>query len=187
MPPKEKITREMIVDAAFSVVREIGAENLNARTVAKALGCSTQPVMYHFKTMEALKRAVYRKADDYHSACLMSLSGDDPMLEIGLNYIRFGMTEKHLFRFLFQSNGFAGATIVELMDAGELAPILNLLCQQAGVSAEQAKAIFRVLFLTVHGYASMFANNEIPYEEAAIQADLTLVFQGLMDAVKGGM
>ena len=30
----------------------------------------------------------------------------EPMLEIGLNYIRFAIEEPHLFRFLFQS-GFA--------------------------------------------------------------------------------
>lgn len=186
MPPKEKVTRNGIVDAAFSLVRENGLEALNARAVANKLGCSTQPVMYHFKTMETLKQAVYAKADEYHSAWLMDLSGEDPMLEIGLNYIRFGMAEKHLFRFLFQSNEFSGATIVELMDAGELAPILDLLRQEAGISAEQAKAVFRVLFLTVHGYASMLANNDLSYNEDVIKADLDLVFRGAIGAIKGG-
>ena len=53
MPPKAKVTKDMIIDAAFNVVREAGAENINARTVAKKLKCSTQPVMYHFETIEA--------------------------------------------------------------------------------------------------------------------------------------
>ena len=44
MPPKPKITREMVIDAAFEVARETGAENINARTVSKKLNCSTQPV-----------------------------------------------------------------------------------------------------------------------------------------------
>ena len=55
MPPKVKITKEMIIDAAFEIARSEGAENINARTVSKKLGCSTQPVMYHFKTIEELK------------------------------------------------------------------------------------------------------------------------------------
>ena len=38
MPPKAKITREMIIDAAFEVARAEGAENVNARTVSKKLG-----------------------------------------------------------------------------------------------------------------------------------------------------
>lgn len=51
MPPKAKITKDMIIDAAFEIARETGAENINARTVSKKLNCSTQPVMYHFATI----------------------------------------------------------------------------------------------------------------------------------------
>ena len=63
MPAKAKVTKEMIVDAAFAIAREAGVERINARTVSERLHCSTQPVMYHFATMEALKRTVYAKAD----------------------------------------------------------------------------------------------------------------------------
>ena len=33
MPPKPKITKDMVIAAAFEVVRKAGAENINARTV----------------------------------------------------------------------------------------------------------------------------------------------------------
>ena len=65
--PKAKVTRDMVIEAAFAIARTAGAEQVNARTVSQELGCSTQPVMYHFATIEALKRAVYAKADRYHS------------------------------------------------------------------------------------------------------------------------
>ena len=55
MPAKAKVTKEMIIDAGFAVAREAGAENISARTVSERLHCSTQPVMYHFATIEALK------------------------------------------------------------------------------------------------------------------------------------
>lgn len=61
MPARVKATKEMIVDAAFDIARETGAENINARTVSEKLNCSTQPVMYHFATIEDLKRAVYER------------------------------------------------------------------------------------------------------------------------------
>ena len=51
MPAKVKATKEMIIDAAFAIARETGAENINARTVSERLNCSTQPVMYHFATI----------------------------------------------------------------------------------------------------------------------------------------
>ena len=48
MPAKAKVTKEMIVDAAFAVARETGVENINARTVSERLHCSTQPFIYIF-------------------------------------------------------------------------------------------------------------------------------------------
>ena len=35
MPAKIKATKEMIINAAFEIAREIGAENINARTSVK--------------------------------------------------------------------------------------------------------------------------------------------------------
>ena len=61
MPPKTRITEELIIDAAVRVTRRSGFESINARTVSGLLHCSTQPVMYHFSTIENLKRAAYRR------------------------------------------------------------------------------------------------------------------------------
>ncbi|MBD5461132.1 MAG: TetR/AcrR family transcriptional regulator [Lachnospiraceae bacterium] len=178
MPPKAKITREMILEAGFEIARESGIENVNARTVSQRLDCSTQPVMYHFKKIEDIKREVYRLADSRHTAYIMALQGDNPMLEIGLNYIRFAQTEKQLFRLLFQSDEFSGKDISSLIDSEDLIPVLTVLGKTAGVSITQAKIIFRTLFLFVHGYASMFANNTLEYDEAVISMDLERVFKG---------
>ncbi len=48
MPPKLRVTQDMIINSAIEVARQNGFENINARTVAERLHCSTQPVMYHF-------------------------------------------------------------------------------------------------------------------------------------------
>lgn len=186
MPPKAKITWEMIVEAGFAVVRASGQEALNVRTVAKQLGCSTQPVMYHFATMESLRQAVYEKADAFHTAYLMNITGDDPMKEIGRNYIRFASQEKNLFRLLFLSNGFSGSSISQLIDGDDLLPILTVLMQKTGLELHEAKAVFRPLFLMVHGYASLFACNALVYDQDVVSADLDFLFQGAVSALKGG-
>ncbi len=186
MPPKPKITKDMVVDAAFEVARETGAENINARTVAKKLNCSTQPVMYHFATIEELKKAAYAKADFYHSEYLMNLESPrkDIMLGIGLNYIRFAMEEPHLFRFLFQSDFFAGTTLPEMIDAEELAPVLSAMQGAAGGSIDQVKEIFMTVFLFAHGYASIIANNSLEYDEELIKSHLVRAYRGAILAVQ---
>ena len=184
MAPRPKVTREMIVDAGLSVAREQGIENVNARTVSERLGCSTQPVMYHFSRIEELKRAIYTKADEYHSAFIMDAREGNPLLGIGLNYIRFARTEKHLFRLLFQSDGFAGKSVADLTDAEELVPVRQALSRAAGIDMVQARAVFRLLFLFIHGYASMFANNSLTYDERIVVKDLERAFNGALHTVK---
>ena len=186
MPPKAKITRDMIIDAAFEIIRSTGIETVNARTVSKKLNCSTQPVMYHFKTIEELKSAVYEKSDACHTAYIMDIYSDNPMKDIGLNYIRFAVKEKNLFRFLFQTNEFSGKNISELINAEELQPIIAILSQEISINEEKAKTLFRSLFLMAHGYASMFANNEMEYDEPTVLSDLELVFNGAAAALRGG-
>lgn len=184
MPPKVTHTREKIVAAAIAVIREFGPENLNARTIAEKLGCSTQPVMYHFKTIEELKKSAYQAADEYHTDCLMRISTDNMMMDIGMNYIRFAYEEKNLFRFLFQSNGLGNHNLSEMIEADGLKPVIKALTKAADVNDEQVRIIFRSLFLVVHGYASMLANNEMEYNEATVKEDLKFTFYGAIAASK---
>ena len=48
------------------------------------------------------------------------------------------------------------------------------------ISVERARSIFRVLFLLVHGYASMFANNAMTGDETTVANDLKFVFDRLL-------
>ena len=56
-----------------AVAHETGGENIKVRMVSARLQCSTQPVMHHFATIEALKWAVYAKAMHCHSEYRMNL------------------------------------------------------------------------------------------------------------------
>ena len=189
MPAKAKVTKEMIVDAAFAIARESGAESINARTVSERLHCSTQPVMYHFATIEDLKRTVYAKADSYHSEYLMNLKSPQKgvMLGIGMNYIRFAIEEPHLFRFLFQSDYFSGAALPELIDADELTPVLSAMQEALKMSMEQTKRVFLTIFLFAHGYASIIANNSMKYDEEIIKSHLEQAYRGAILAAQEEM
>ena len=101
MPPKLKITEKMILDTAFSIVRMEGEEKLTVRRIAEKPGCSTQPVLYHFRSAEEIRSSVYGMADVYHSSFLKERQEDcdHPLLSIGLHYIRFAVKETELFRF----------------------------------------------------------------------------------------
>lgn len=186
MPPETRITRDRIIEAAFAVAREEGAEQINARSVAKRLGCSTQPVMYHFAKMEELKRAVYEKTDWFHTEYLMKIEKpqEGAMLGIGLNYIRFAIEEPHLFRFLFQSGFAVEHSLLEMVDSQELLPVLSAMQGAMGMNMEQTKKVFLIIALFAHGYASIIANNSLEYDEALVAAHLERAYRGAILAVQ---
>lgn len=55
MPRATKFLKEDIIEAASAVVKKEGLSAINARRVAKELGCSVQPIFYQFENMEDLK------------------------------------------------------------------------------------------------------------------------------------
>ncbi len=183
--PKARITKEMVVNAAFEVTRAAGTENVNARTVSEKLGCSTQPVMYHFARIEEMKRAVYQKADFYHTEYLMNI---DPakgvMLSIGLNYIRFAIKEPNLFRFLFQSGFAVEASLLEMINSEELKPVLAAMQNAMEMTEKQTKEVFTTIALFAHGYASIIANNSLEYDEETVAADLARAYRGVVLAAR---
>ncbi len=186
MPPKVRITKKMVEDASFEVVRLKGHENLNARTIAEHLGCSTQPVLYNFKTMDEIREAAYAIADAYHTDFIMPKEADEnPMLALGLNYVRFGHEEKNLFRFLFQTDKFGGMNVDTLMHDPNLSGILEVMAGGLGCGTEEARDMFLTFFCVAHGLASLLANNSMEYDEEQSRKMLENVFDGMIAARKG--
>lgn len=188
MPPKPKITREMVLDAAFELVRREGQAALNVRTLARRLNCSTQPILYTFATVEALRAAVYERADDFHTAYILPKAGEgaDALLQLGLNYVRFGHEEGHLFRFLFESNQFGGMDMNALVQWPGVGELVNILAQGLGCQAEAARQVFLTFFAVAHGLGSLLANNAMAYDENECAKMLETVFFGALARIKEG-
>lgn len=183
MPPKPKINKQMILDASLEIVRKQGHEMINARTIAEKLGCSTQPVMYNFKTIEEIREETYKLADEYHTSFIMP-KGDkeyDPLLQLGLNYIRFGYEEKNLFRFLFQTNSFAGLNTHALVSDPGIGEMLKMVSNGFGCTEDEARDVFFNLFISAHGIASLLANNAMEYEEDSFRKVLENTYNNLMN------
>ncbi|MCH5196719.1 MAG: TetR/AcrR family transcriptional regulator [Oscillospiraceae bacterium] len=188
MPPKARITKEMVIEAGLNIVRSEGTESLNVRRIAAELKCSTQPVMYHYKTVDELKADIYAAADAFHTEYITTPNENayDPLLSIGLNYIRFAEEERFLFRFLFQSDKFRNIGFREMLDGEEHDFLIQPLAKQTGLAPEQAKTVFETLFICVHGYASMLANNSMEYSEEHFAEILTTVFMGTIGFIMRG-
>lgn len=165
MPPKAKITRELILSAALEITREVGFRAVNARSVAAKLQCSTRPIFTCYENMEALKieflafaYAYYeRYVERYRSAVPVS-----PLLLLPLSYIEFAREETYLFRLLFISDMDLNMTEASdfYRDPGNEAKALAF-ASAAGLEPARAKTIFLKLFLFTHGLAVLTATKKI--------------------------
>lgn len=175
MPTKPRIPRERILEEAFGLVREKGADALTARNLAGRIGCSTQPILYHFADMKELEQAVYQRADAFHTGYILNIGPEEhPLLQIGMNYIRFAAEEPQLFRFLFQTDHFAGRSLEQLVSAPAAAPLI----EQFALDGDKERAGHRLLmlFVWVHGYACLSAGNKLAADPDELKALLTELF-----------
>ena len=179
MPPKVKVTKEDIIHTAVTIVRNSGAQAINARTVAAALNCSTQPVFSNFATMEELRLAVVEQADCLCQAYMRREmeSGKYPAYKAsGMAYIRFAKEEKELFKLLYMRDR-SGEVIPE--ETGLTGEMQTMVQNNTGLDETDAKLFHLEMWAYVHGIATMFATGFLDLEWELVSRMLTDAYQGL--------
>lgn len=179
MPPKVKVTKEEIVNAAVDIVRKNGAQAVNARTVASVLNCSTQPVFSNFATMEDLRLAVVEKADILCQEYMQREveSGEFPVYKAnGMAYIRFAKEEKELFKLLYMRDR-SGEVIPEKSDINDR--METIVHRNTGLEGLDTKLFHLEMWAYVHGIAAMFATGYLDLEWELVSKMLTDSYQGL--------
>lgn len=170
MPPKQRITREMILETSFSMFCREGMENVNARSVAKALGCSTQPIFSYFSGMEELKNALESKAWElYEQEISEALAGEEPLRACSLAYYRFAVNQPHLFRSLFLTRRSAQERENIGMNDELNARIVEAVAAGMGGDAERAQKRCTALRVCAHGLASLEAMNMLGMTQEAAE------------------
>ncbi|GIO86164.1 TetR family transcriptional regulator [Paenibacillus faecis] len=183
MPPKPKVTRDIVLEAALGLLREEGMNAVNARNVAKKLGTSTQPIFSHFASMEELREAICAYAEHlYNTAMLEAMQGGgNGFLEMGLAYIRFARTEKKLFQLLFISSRLQQEKVSDIAGSTEGDDqVIAMIGSMTGLSADQARQLYSGIWFTTHGIASLVATNGSTMDDAEARAVLGSVFKGLL-------
>ena len=185
MAPKNKFTKEEMVEAALRVVRAKGIGGLTAKTLADELGTSTQPVFTAFKSMDGVKQEVYAAAvrvyDGYTNA---GLQEKIPFLGVGMQYIRFAREEPELYRLLFLTKP-TGKEHSAMKAMGHLQELVRpTLTAIYHISAEEADLYFRDLWLVVHSLSTLIVTGDCPYSDLEIVQILTFFSISICKSIK---
>jgi len=178
MPVKQSFTRDMLVDAAFKILRARGWDKLSARALARELNCSTMPVYSYLKSMKKLDKELREKATDLLLSYQTTPRTGEAFFDMGLGYILFAKQEKHLFRFLFGENerrgrpNYPGKALKEFA-FNNLIPKMKGDSVLEGLDEHQLESILTKMWIFVHGIAVLSNNNALAeHNEKSIRAML---------------
>lgn len=185
MPPSVKITKEDIINTAMELVRKNGEDSINARAIASALGCSTQPVFSNFASMVEVREAVMEAAEELcmeYSKAEME-KGEYPTYKAtGMGYIRFAKEEKELFRLIYMRDRSAEQMAEENRYFNDMESFVQ---QYTGLTAEDSRLLHLEMWAFVHGIATMYATGFLDLDRELVSKMLSDAYLGLKSRYEG--
>jgi len=162
---KVQISKEMILQAALEMLIRKGYSAINIKTLSKEIGCSTQPLVWHFENMEGLRKALSEYALNYANEKMRSCmqNGMETFVDFGIAYINLAFDEPNLFKYLYMSgeSGFQASGFDVLANADENAIIAGQIAGYLKISKEDASHFLQNIMIYTHGLASFIASGII--------------------------
>lgn len=182
MPTTIRITKEMILNAAFDIIRNEGIEKLSNREIAKKMNCSIRPIYYQFKNSEELYKALYNKINSYFYDFIMKNIVDDipHYKQIGINYIKFAQEETNLFKVLFMSPSRNLPNSFVETDKTGFAGVVAAIKLSTHLSDKDIKSFHTKMWIFVHGIATLTVSRSFKFTDEQIKDLLSQEFQALM-------
>ena len=177
MGRKTRITREMILEAAYELLDEAGIGSVGIKQIAAKLGCSTQPVSWQFGSMSELKKELYFYASGkLYVGLEEKMQGRDAIEAFflsGVHYLSAACDHPNVFRFLNVDNPLDtigepiyGDDSVFSFQFDEEA--VSIFAAQYDISPELLEEMIRDTVIYTHGLAlmMMFDGQKLPKKEA---------------------
>ncbi|MFR3729442.1 TetR/AcrR family transcriptional regulator [Lacrimispora sp.] len=190
MPPKAKVTKDMILKTVLEITRESGFETVNARSIASKLQCSTRPIFTCYENMEELKTEFLNFAYEYYEQYVTNYKNSvnvSPYLILPLSYIEFAQKETQLFKLLFVNN-----MDLKMSEAKDFYREIDnekkakLFSESIGIGFEQSKTIFLDLFLYTHGIAVLAATQKFVLDRDKAEKMVTNILTAFVRQEKPG-
>lgn len=163
-----------------------GYSSINIKTLSKEIGCSTQPLVWHFENMEGLRKSLAEYALHYanNKMCPSAINAIEAFEQVGAAFIHIAVGTPNLFRFLYLE-GYSGSP-AENFDAliadDDNAELIKRIASDLSISEESAGSYLQNTIIYTHGIAALAATGIIKASEKEMMrlvnraADAFLVF-----------
>lgn len=166
--PKQRITKEMIVDAAFELAKTEGMEQVLVKNIAKKLGCSVQPIYSYCENMDGLRQEVVKRVRDFvQTYAAAHIQKDDLFRSTGQAYIRLAKEEPHIFK-IFILHKREGISSLDDLYRSETDPhVAEFIARSLQIDIGQARLLHLNMLIYTIGIGTIFASTTpgIPADE----------------------
>ncbi len=182
MPAVRKVSKEQIIDAAVDVLRDDGFSAINARSVAKKLGCSTQPIYFSFRNMEELKAALTERAIQMHTqrvrdSLRIHEGNDSRYSSYGMGFVKFAAEEKQLFRWLYLEGEQLGPYQNDVLTP----EVISVITEEFGYEEDVARRFHQDMVYFTYGLAILANTDHLHLTEAELREAFRREFRALID------
>lgn len=186
MPPKNKFTKQQIIEAAIAIVREKGALAVTARSVAAKLGCSVAPIFSIFANMDELQNELIKQCKAIYARYVeVGLKETIAFKGVGLSYLKFAMKEPNLFKLLFMSNdGTYGLDNVLSEIEVNYEGVFKCVQDCYGLSEEDSKKLYLHMWIYTHGIAVLCVTGTCLFSDKEIDGMLSEVCSSIIKELR---
>ncbi|MDD3920249.1 MAG: TetR/AcrR family transcriptional regulator [Eubacteriales bacterium] len=179
--PKQKITKDMVINAAFELAREGGMEQVLVKSIAEKLGCSVQPIYSYCSSMENLRHEVLQKAAATVQAYVFAHTDvNDMFRSVGYAYVQLAAEEPELFRLFALQTKRHVASVDDLLYTGGNPHIDEMIAETLHVTAAQAKALHLNMLVYTIGICTIIATAEPGIPASEITEQLEQAYQAFL-------
>ena len=170
MPPKPTVDKQKIILSAVQMLKDNGIDSINARDLAKRLGCSTNPLFRVYKNMQELKEDVIKEIDKtYINFMKERMTGDNLLVAQGIAYVEFARQEKHIFSALFMNKRIKNRSIEDVINAEWNRKTIENVREIVGCDIKQAEFIFLNVWIYSCGLAAQLISNDMKISPEAVE------------------
>lgn len=173
--PKQRITKEMVVDAAFELARSGGLEQVMVKNIALALNCSVQPLYSYCKNIHALRQEVVERTYTFvREFATQRVDPKNLFPSLGRAYLQLAQEESHLFHIYVSQPRSNISTLEELYRASASPEVAAIVAESLHISPEAARALHMHMLVYTLGLGTIFSVTapSLPAEEIFAQQDL---------------
>lgn len=161
MARKTQISKEVILQKGLELLIRDGYSSVNIKTLSKEIGCSTQPLVWHFGNMDRLREALVQKALYYANQKLNPQSENfiEAFLQIGCSYVNMALDEPNLFRFIYmgESKQYCRGDFNSILTDNGNATLIEGLSQYLHADKNDVGKFIQRMVVYTHGIASLIA------------------------------